>query len=678
MKRVPQTKKRRVLVSGVGGTSAFIYPVDDLPQYRRGGVFKTIGEGVTNVGATMVNNLSALAGGAIGNDELIPEIGMVGDRKMQDIFGKINDVTGEIYGAAGKIGAQAALMSVGVPPAVTGAIQQGVGAATAGIDNRPNDDNNMLAQGIGQSANQLAMLSSQYLTPEPKMELGGNVRPEYEAEGREVVEHAPMEQPAVFGQGNVEQLSSTASKVVGPQHEQGGVKMAGGERMYSDKMKVSADMTFAKAAENLHNKKGKFEKKLAEPDAQPESKKTAELMLIRIDKELDALFETQELQKKMDHQFFQRYGGHLKYGNGGEILGVSDDPVLAGELEQAIALEQMSPKAFMKRMGGILGTHSIDPLTHLRFGGPTNPPDKTKLTQDAPLGWDLSNDPLSGAGYLVSTQLDNIAPRYFPMESFQGSHVLDNGQRVSTPGLEPEFQGVTSMQGRTPNIPYPLDIQNQYAGATVPQTPDNERTTEVNAFGEAQPYLEGMAEYAPTIYNVGQGLFGKKDYYENEANGQLPQAYRELELSKQYDISENLAGNLRGAEGVRTQAEQTTNHAGQYLQVVMAANRAKQQADAQAYDTKQRYESEANARAAQMRAAFGEADRAEAAKTQIMAMQTDAKKRDFLVAGLEGMSGITQRNQVERSQREMDEEQMATLKAFAPNYWEYYLQKTQG
>ena len=73
-------------------------------------------------------------------------------------------------------------------------------------------------------------------------EHGGPTGPRYEAEGGEMIQHAPNDLPRTYGAGGVSRITPTESEITGPSHAQGGVPMSDdkGARIYSDKLKVDS------------------------------------------------------------------------------------------------------------------------------------------------------------------------------------------------------------------------------------------------------------------------------------------------------------------------------------------------------------------------------------------------------------------------------------------------------
>ena len=68
--------------------------------------------------------------------------------------------------------------------------------------------------------------------------MGGFTQPQYEAEKGEVVDGG---MPVAFNGGSITPNSMTSGKINGQTHEQGGVDMAGGKRVFSDRLKVDSN-----------------------------------------------------------------------------------------------------------------------------------------------------------------------------------------------------------------------------------------------------------------------------------------------------------------------------------------------------------------------------------------------------------------------------------------------------
>lgn len=147
--------------------------------------------------------------------------------------------------------------------------------------------------------------------------------PEYEAEGGETVQGNPQ-----LEQGT--QLASDMHQIDGASHEQGGVMGQGGERIFSDRLKVSPILqeilktngikvngksTYADVSNKLGKLKGKFEDK-----TDGVGKATASVMLPRIEQSLDDTFNDQEMSKRVSaYKKFSKGGRIPMYPNGGQL-----------------------------------------------------------------------------------------------------------------------------------------------------------------------------------------------------------------------------------------------------------------------------------------------------------------------------------------------------------------------
>lgn len=118
------------------------------------------------------------------------------------------------------------------------------------------------------------------------------------AEGGEVAVSDSM--PLTDTNGNAEALASDVSKFNGASHQapSGGIgfETTSDTIIYSDSLRTSDGLTYAKAAEQLGKQKGKFEKKLQSAKSQAEYN-TATRMIEKLDNKLAQLFQEQETLK---------------------------------------------------------------------------------------------------------------------------------------------------------------------------------------------------------------------------------------------------------------------------------------------------------------------------------------------------------------------------------------------
>jgi len=149
--------------------------------------------------------------------------------------------------------------------------------------------------------------------------------------------------------GESKEIANNVEKIEGNTHEQGGVKLANqdgkqvaeveGEEIIKDGNDVYSErMGYADEAEKISRKKAKYEKKLN--SSNKFERATAERMVERLDKQLDNLFEQQEIQKGIEGKESQsternegeglRMGGRMYMKKGGKL----EDELEGGELKK--------------------------------------------------------------------------------------------------------------------------------------------------------------------------------------------------------------------------------------------------------------------------------------------------------------------------------------------------------
>lgn len=159
---------------------------------------------------------------------------------------------------------------------------------------------------------------------------GGVLNAKYEVEKDEVVQGTDIQ----LEEGT--KVASDVIKVGGAKHEDGGTEGKGGERVYSDSIKITPDLvnllkssgikvssneTYASVATKLGKMKGQFEKK---NDIDNTSKTTKAKMLERIDGLMNTTFETQEASKQptdMAQPTYRKGGTLPKYEKGKRVIG---------------------------------------------------------------------------------------------------------------------------------------------------------------------------------------------------------------------------------------------------------------------------------------------------------------------------------------------------------------------
>lgn len=456
---------------------------------------------------------------------------------------------------------------------------------------------------------------------------GGEI---YEAEGEEMIQHSqdiPMNVT-----GNIMPMSNSMSMIKGNSHENGGVTMSGGDRIYSNRLKVpGAKFTFAQKAARLSKVLDKLEK------GDVISKRTAGMYKV----ELDKLFDSQESLKT------NRLRGKKKFYGGGNTPNQSDYDKVANDMGFSMTTSE-SP----------VTPESILDIMYSNFKNRPNV-GNPNVTNVAPMSTQLPMPDTRGLGdrnlpYIEETQAPNLGQLYNPN---MGSHETPNiPDTVNTPSNRTMQAGSQGLMGSgVPNMPQ--------TGSEV---------------GSDIPWYD-IARYAPVGYNFGQALLTglkKPDYYQRTDNPQYTKALKEIDQSKEYDISDILASNRAGYNSMLNNSRIASGGSGaNYMSYAMNVNRAKRRADAEAYSTKNRFVSDANARAANMRFNMGEAERQEDRYTQLNRMQTDANKRNvatqYLTAGVNDLSQGVQSDRLMDNQQATNDWMFKLLNQFFPEMEHY-------
>lgn len=139
----------------------------------------------------------------------------------------------------------------------------------------------------------------------------------YEVEGEEVVEGG---NPLITGgKGEMSEEGAGMFSINGPQHEEGGVEATGGERVFSDKLKIpGTKKTYAEAAKEIGRNSGQksMEKKLNKKPYDPILKKSLSRVNKRNEAQKDALFNIQEASKEAETD-------NQEMAQGGETPGIN-------------------------------------------------------------------------------------------------------------------------------------------------------------------------------------------------------------------------------------------------------------------------------------------------------------------------------------------------------------------
>lgn len=336
--------KKRIALKQYGGSLGILSPMPSLQMPQRGmnpasPAFPSTGFSVMNVSGNHLkdkravgSHLPNLQGGGFtnflnANASGIGGVAGLGSGLLASLStpeGKPGTGKAAAAGALGGIAAGAAFGPIGM---AAGAVIGGLtGFFKKRKENKAAEEQELLiAQQTKNTMKQLRFnrdASSIGLFPTDGVEgvnnyytaLGGFPSAEYVAEGDEVVVFANGGAPAggepTAFNGVLDQVSSNMAVIDGASHAEGGVDMAGGEFIFSKKMKSSKelsidlqdiigytpkDRSYAGIAESIGKKKGDLEEKLESHD--PFALKTAEVMMERYDEALELVASEQEFRK---------------------------------------------------------------------------------------------------------------------------------------------------------------------------------------------------------------------------------------------------------------------------------------------------------------------------------------------------------------------------------------------
>lgn len=556
--------------------------------------------------------------------------------------------------------------------------------------------------------------------------LGGVPPSKYEAEGGEVVDGGI---PTAFSGGNISPNSSQAAMINGDSHEQGGVEMSGGARVFSDRLKVSKEFapkskkTYAQVANTLTKKVGELEDKLKSSDRF--AKETAKRMLPMYQTKLDKLFEEQEATKQATfqkdyNQLQMKYGGDLtKYGLGGDIAGglvgiaggaLGSIPVVGDMAQKGLYTlnEKLDPnmtdqsksiRGFGAAAGGI-GTAALTGNPKAAMGAIGDIQEGIEYgTTENPMGYayggrlpkmGLGGEPiLPGETWLqYSQRVPNADLNFFnqsladPNNNIQYQQSQSDLRGKQSPiqsALQKDFaaNGVAQSdnsylkQGAiyTPQTPY---TEPNFNGNESQNKSGNTEGSQGNTSGSNGPLSDLLykgAAYAPTIYNTIKGL--QKPQVLNHEEFQNPYESQAMGLmaNRRYDIDPQLQSNRSTLNNMKTNLRNYAGgNAGTYLSNMGNLQMNTDRMNEQAYSTKNNMDNQYKAQEAQFMGGMG-ANRAQTKfNIQDVNDRNKAARDAHMGKAVEGLSGIAQNNRRMSNLDSRDQERIMALNYMFPDY----------
>jgi len=446
------------------------------------------------------------------------------------------------YGLGGFL--QSIAPIAGLIPGVGGAISAGLSGIGGVIDGK-NQQNEQIKQ-LGNKSRQSAAISqANVLNPyTPTFKVGGTFKgkrfggkPNAEVEGGEVL---------ITPDG-------IATNVYGNSHAQGGVdvNLPNNTMILSDKIKVGKGQTAADVARPYVNKINKAKETMA-GNATKLSKNSSQLNLNKYYSKVFDTFNKQEAKKN-------------KYQGGGWHAPLKLDYV--GENDPIANLMYPFPKGTEQYPYSIAGEANV-------IG--------TRNTATPTVKPTISSAPTRSAGF-TEPDLGGFDPTAFQSAGYNPS---DFGDPMGA--VNPMLGSLTNDGGTGMTFSNPLDLTDPVASKA--------QTRAGSVFGKKDKLLGALGtlgELAPTLYNLGQGLFGKREEidpnkYNNPYEGQI----NSLMANRRYNIDPELIGNENAFRTTAANMRNLGGSRGQVMSNLTGAQNVKQFGDMSAYAQKKNMENQ--------------------------------------------------------------------------------------
>ena len=380
------------------------------------------------------------------------------------------------YNMGGTIGSAVGAVAGSVIPGAGTAIGSTVGGAAGSLIGKAVSGSDNPKQYTGrQKSDHDTLMNKSKGKDSVFYKMGGSInkapgmKSQYEAEGGEVVEG---EAPKVTGeQGNMKEQTDDTYVIKGPSHKNGGVKGKGGERVFSDSIKIpGTSKTYADAAKSIGSKTGEksMEKKLEANPYDQILKHSLKRTSQRNEAQKDRLFELQEKQKDAEG-----------IGNG-------------------------DPDRATKKFGGDLGATSDNDVVNENklaskgdFGNDYDPALNDNLIFDEDTGQYLNKDILEGIKGQQKAQREHMQElaaqhgmtlreflREYPdKETYQEKKTIernkdrsDAGTKMKHGGALPEYYDGGSLPSQGPDKQFGYNVSGSGQGLTLDEKLENMNT----------------------------------------------------------------------------------------------------------------------------------------------------------------------------------------------------------
>jgi hypothetical protein len=641
-----------------------------------------------------------------------------------------------LAGAAGVLGGAASTV-----PLVGPALQQGVYNMHSKLDKDITEDE-MAVRGYSSAA---GAMGAGLLTGNPtgaikgaasglqsgieytQFQFGGSPmmmgQPQYEAEGGEVVTGG---QPQAMANGQAIPTSSQSATIQGPSHEQGGVDMSGGERVYSDALKVPLSFskeigytgkTYANIADKITKKIGKLEEQLKSGDSF--AKESAKQSIPKLQEKLDTLFTHQETTKQASFQkdyskLQMKYGGMLpKY-----VLGGSTNPPpfeewlkrhpflfkKSKELQTELYNEfltkytpEYDEQDKIKGYNNLLKFVEVNPEEYSKYL-PTTNNSTTEPSPNNPQSSSITNPVLPGENW--QQYRDRVLGPDAP-EAESMALLNDFNTFIASPDNNVQY-GQTVSNTRNSNRPSALietDLSKDFASDAAVKQADGTYLTTYGVDGPAadwniggnntstadaatppppgvnpttwQDALYKGAVFAPTAYNLVRGLQKPQSLDHEQFQNPYEQRAMDMMANRRYNIDPILQSNRSSFNNLKETIKSASGgNSGAYLSNIGMSQINKDRADATAWATKNNYDNQYLGEEANMMSSLG-ANRAQTKfSIQDINDRNRAARNAFLGAAATGVSNIAQNERHMANLANADNIRATTLDYMNPN-WGY-------
>jgi len=412
------------------------------------------------------------------------------------------------------------------------------------------------------------------------------------AQGGMINSNAELEQgePYRTPDGQIHQISDNA-----PTHAQGGVQMdlPNGTEILGKMIDPVMDEEFKEIGQQLKKAQDKYTK-IIDSKPTPLAKKTAGMMLQKVQNKYDELMHRQEALK--DRQVQQQQ----EYAYGGYLGGIPT---------------QYAPKTFLPKY----------------------------------------DEPNSSNGYSMTVGT--------PLKG-QGAYSWNVQDPLYTANAQPTYM----MNQNTQSASQPNTIPFNPATDTFTNL-SNKSDSTINKWDKVGNAVETAGTYAPTAYNLAQGIFGKantlsQSNYQNEYNSQI----RSLMSGRKYNVDPELEANRLSMATYLQNLRKGAPSQGRYLAGVQAGMISKQRADAESYAKKQNVENQYKGEEAQMLSNMGDKAAATRLNIEDINARRKAAQRNYLPTALSQLQQASFVNKQTKMQKLRDKQKLEIYKEMYKNY----------